>query len=109
MWREAKMNIRTAKDLAEHLSLKIEGEPNLELKGVAAPERAGKNDLMYVDSAKHLDRVLRSAAGCVITTAELRVAGKTMIFSEKPKLSFAKAAAWVTSEEAPAGVHLTAV
>jgi UDP-3-O-[3-hydroxymyristoyl] glucosamine N-acyltransferase len=103
------MNARRAQELAEYLSLEIEGDANMELRSVAGPEQAGANDLVYVESAKNLDRVLQSAAKCVLTTPALRVPGKTMIFSERPKLSFAQAAAWLMPEDDAALVHPTAV
>src|SRR5947207_3151930 len=68
-----------------------------------------ENDSAYIESAKNLARVARSAAQCVLATPELRIPGKTMIFSERPKLSFAQAAMWLMREEEPAGVHPTAV
>src|SRR3954466_14410649 len=103
------MNARTLKNLAEHLGLEFEGDPNHSLSGVASPEQAGENDLIYVESARHLQRVVRSKARSVITTPELRISGKTMIFSERPKLSFAQAALWLTPEQKASGVHPTAV
>ncbi len=103
------MKPRIAKDLADYLLLKLEGDANVVITGVAGPEWAGVNDLVYLDSAKHLERVAQSAAKCVITRPELRIAGKTMIFSERPKLSFTQAAIFLAAEEQPAGIHATAI
>jgi UDP-3-O-[3-hydroxymyristoyl] glucosamine N-acyltransferase len=103
------MTLRTANELARYLSCAIEGDATVRLRGVASPERAGEDDLVYLDSPRHLDRVLRSAARCVITSADLRIVGKTLLLAERPKLAFARAAAWLAPPEPAAGVHPTAV
>src|SRR5947207_1108288 len=53
---------RTAKELAELLGVELEGDGGVELQNVAAPERAGARDLIYVESAKHAERAIASAA-----------------------------------------------
>jgi UDP-3-O-[3-hydroxymyristoyl] glucosamine N-acyltransferase len=103
------MTWHTAKELAQHLSCAMEGDGTARVRGVAGPEWAGEEDLVYVDSPKHLDRVARSAARCVITSKDLLVTGKTLLLTEKPKLAFAKAATWLAAPAEAAGVHQTAV
>ncbi len=44
---------QTAKDLADGIDARLEGDGAVEIGGVAAPERAGASDLIYVDAAKH--------------------------------------------------------
>jgi UDP-3-O-[3-hydroxymyristoyl] glucosamine N-acyltransferase len=101
---------RTAKELAEALGAKIEGDSSLELRGVAAPERAGPHDLIYVAAAKHVERAASSAALCVIAGEGIALPRKTVLRSGQPKLAFAKAAALLI-ERAPiaAGIHPTAI
>jgi UDP-3-O-[3-hydroxymyristoyl] glucosamine N-acyltransferase len=108
------MTVRTAKELAEHLSCAMEGDGALRLRGLAGPEWAGEEDLIYVDSPRHLARVRESKARCVIASpaqAEtgLRGTGKTLLLTEKPKLAFVQAAAWLSELAQPTGVHPTAV
>jgi UDP-3-O-[3-hydroxymyristoyl] glucosamine N-acyltransferase len=107
------MTLRTAKELAEHLACAIEGDGGVRVRGVAGPEWAGEEDLVYVDSPKHVDRVARSAARCVIASpsqaGDLRAAGKTLLLAEKPKVAFVKAAARLAAPAPAAGVHATAV
>ena len=102
--------IQTAKSLAEALDAKLEGDDAIELQGVAAPERAGPYDLIYVEKAKHAGRAEASAALCVIAPENLALKGKTILRSAQPKLAFAKAAALIV-EQAPiaTGIHQTAV
>lgn len=103
------MTMRTANDLAQYLSCAIEGDAAVLLRGVAGPERAGEEDLIYLDSPRHVDRVQRSAARCVITSPSLAVTGKTLLLAEQPKLAFARAAAWLAPPPLAQGVHATAV
>lgn len=101
---------RTAGDLANFLGCPLRGEASLTLKGVASPETAEGDDLVYLESSRHLERVLQSAARCVITSADLTVSGKTLITAARPKLAFARAAAWLApSSPIAKGVHSTAV
>ena len=101
---------RTAKDLAEEIGARLEGDGALEVGGVAAPERAGARDLIYAESPKHAKRAAASAARCVIAGEGIALAGKTVLRSAQPKLAFAKAAALLI-ERAPiaTGIHATAI
>ena len=100
----------TAAHLAEKIGARVEGDERAELTGVAAPERAGAKDLIYVEAAKHLDRALQSAATCVVAPDALVLPGKTVLRSKQPKVAFAKAAA-ILVERSPvsSGVHPTAI
>jgi UDP-3-O-[3-hydroxymyristoyl] glucosamine N-acyltransferase len=100
----------TAKELAAAVGAAVEGEGGFELKGVAAPERAGTHDLIYVENAKHAERAVASAAQCVIAPEALTIPGKTILRSSQPKVAFAKAAAIILGRPPiAAGVHPTAV
>src|SRR5260370_38984545 len=101
---------RTAGDLAEFLGSPLQGDSAVVLKGVASPEAADTDDLVYLESSRHTERVIRSAARCVITSSELMISGKTLILTPRPKLAFARAAAWLVPHAPIAhGVHATAV
>lgn len=100
----------TADELARQLGASIEGEASVEIEGVASPEKAGPKDLIYVDSARHLDRAEKSAARCLLAHEGTRLSGKTVIQVTEPKLAFAKAAAWLLPKAAPLSlVHATAL
>jgi len=101
---------RTAGELASFLGCPLQGDANVALRGVASPESAGPADLIYLDSPRHLERVLQSRSCCVITSSDLAVAGKTSIIAARPKLLFARAAAWLLPlPKIAQGVHPTAV
>lgn len=101
---------RTAKELAETIGARLEGDATFELRGVAAPERAGLHDLIYVETSKHGERAQASAALCAIAGEGVSLAGKTVLRHKHAKLAFAKAAALLL-ERAPiaAGIHPTAI
>jgi UDP-3-O-[3-hydroxymyristoyl] glucosamine N-acyltransferase len=108
------MTLRTAKELAQFLSCAVEGDAAVRLRGVAGPERAGEQDLIYLDSPRNLERVRRSKALCVIASpspgsADLAALGKTVLLADKPKVVFVKAAAWLTAPRESRGIHPTAV
>jgi len=102
--------IKTAGELATVIGAKIQGDASVELHGVAAPERAGIHDLIYVEAARHADRAAASGAVCVIAGESIAIPGKTVLRHAQPKVAFAKAAA-ILLERAPiaAGIHATAI
>src|SRR3989475_1111463 len=101
---------RTAKEVAEAIGAKLEGDGATELGGVAAPERAGTRDLIYVESAKHAQRAAASAAICVIAAEGIALAGKTVLRSGQPKVAFAQAAELLLGRAPIAsGIHPTAI
>jgi UDP-3-O-[3-hydroxymyristoyl] glucosamine N-acyltransferase len=102
--------ISTAAELAKYLGAELEGDASAPVSGVASPERARADDLIYVESPRHQARVAASAARCVIAHQGLRIAGKTILGVNEPKLAFAKTAAWLLKEPARSGVvHPTAI
>ncbi len=101
---------RTAGEIASYLRAEIEGDARVPVSGVAAPERARPEDLIYVDSPRHVNRATSSRARCVLTGPEIRAAGKTILRVANPKLAFAKVAAWLLPGARLAdGIHATAV
>jgi UDP-3-O-[3-hydroxymyristoyl] glucosamine N-acyltransferase len=112
MTRETRASgaMRTAGELGRYLLCTVSGDSNAKIRGVASPERADVEDLIYLDAPRHLERAEQSQARCVITLAALPIPGKTLLVVPQPKLAFAKAAAWL-SPPAPIaeGIHATAV
>src|SRR6202049_4772837 len=100
----------TAGEVAQYLGARLEGDALALVSGVASPDRAGAEDLIYVDSPRHRGRAVESAARCVLVRPSLRLAGKTIIETSDPKFAFAKAAAWLLRKPPPpAVVHPTAI
>jgi UDP-3-O-[3-hydroxymyristoyl] glucosamine N-acyltransferase len=102
--------IRTAKELAEYLGCKLEGDGAAQICGVASPASARPEDLVYVESQRHLDRAAASAARCMVIAPGFSMPGKVLLRAANPKLAFARAAAWlVPSSPIAQGIHPTAV
>jgi UDP-3-O-[3-hydroxymyristoyl] glucosamine N-acyltransferase len=100
----------TAQELAADIGARLEGDGAVELRRVAAPERAGPHDLIYVEATKNVPRAASSAALCVVAPDNVAIAGKTLLRHAQPKVAFAKAAARLL-EPAPiaSGIHPTAM
>ncbi len=102
--------VRTAGEIAAHLGAKFEGDANARVAGLAGPETAGAEDLIYVESARHAERAAASKAKCVLCTADVALPGKTRIVVEHPKLAFARVAEWLLPKPRMiVGIHPTAV
>ena len=101
---------KTAGELAASIGAHLTGNKDFEVRGVAAPERAGQHDLIYIEAAKYAERAAKSAAGCVIAADGISISGKTILRHAAPKIAFAKAAA-ILVERPPisVGIHPTAI
>ncbi len=101
---------RTAKELAEYLGCALEGDGAARVSGVASPASARAQDLIYVESQRHLDRAAASAARCVVIAPGISMSGKILLRAANPKLAFARAAGWLVPPVPIAqGIHATAV
>lgn len=101
---------RTAKELCELIGATVEGDGSVEVAGVAAPERAGARDLIYVESAKHAVRAAASEALCAIACEGVALPGKTVLRTAQPKVAFARAAELLLGRSPIAtGIHATAI
>lgn len=101
---------RTAMELAEYLGCTLEGDAAALISGVASPAFARAEDLIYVDSARRLDQAAASAASVVVIAESLALTGKVLLRAADPKLSFARAAAWlVPAAPIATAIHATAL
>src|SRR5690349_8355551 len=100
----------TAQELANFLNARLEGDGGATISGIAGPEDAGAEDLIYVEAEKHAARAQASAARCVVAAEGTALKNKTLLIAAQPKLAFARAAARLV-EESPVAwvVHPTAV
>jgi UDP-3-O-[3-hydroxymyristoyl] glucosamine N-acyltransferase len=102
--------IHTAGELAGYLSAKIHGDAQTPITGVASPESAKPEDLIYADSPRQGERAAGTAARCVLAAPGTNLPGKTILEVENPKLAFAKAAAWLLPRPPlRAEIHPTAI
>lgn len=104
------MKKMTAEELARVLNAGVGGDGGAWVAGIAAPEEAGEEDLIYVEAPKHKERAEASRARCAIVAEGMQLRNKTTIAVKEPKLAFVKAAEHLLEEEAIArGIHATAV
>jgi UDP-3-O-[3-hydroxymyristoyl] glucosamine N-acyltransferase len=102
--------MRTAGELAQFLGAKLHGDASRPVTGVANPDAARADDLIYMDSPRHQERVEKSDALCVLVGQGIEIAGKTTLEVPNPKFAFAKAAAWLLPRPAlRPEIHPTAI
>jgi UDP-3-O-[3-hydroxymyristoyl] glucosamine N-acyltransferase len=107
----------TAKELAEYIGAKIEGDGSLKISGCASPASAKAGEVVFIEAgrnaeatAKLAEAAAKSAARCVILPPGTELAGKTLLRAANPRLAFAKALAWLhPASRIAQGVHATAI
>ncbi len=102
--------MRTAEDLARSIGAELEGDGARPVRGLAGPEQAQADDLIYCEGERQRARAEASRAGTALVPPGLALPGKTLLRVTEPKLAFARAAAFLL-EPAPAaqGIHPSAV
>ena len=100
----------TAKELADRFGCTLDGDGSTRVSGVASPAAAGAEDLIYVESPRHLDQAASSAARCVAIAPSLSLPGKVLLRAANPKAVFARAAEYLLPATSIAkGIHPSAV
>ena len=101
-------------EIAKHIGGRVVGA-DVEVASVASLESATLQDVVFVDSEKHLAAALGSKAAAVIA-GEFADAGnrpvlrKPLLIAEQPRLAFARASELLCPKQRPnAGVHRSAV
>lgn len=104
------MKKMTAEELAGILNANVDGDGGAWVAGIAAPEDAAEEDLIYVEAPKHKERAEASRARCAIVAEGMELRNKTTIAVKEPKLAFVKVAEHLLEEEPIArGIHATAL
>jgi len=100
-----------ARELAERLQAALEGDPDVELAGVAPIETAGPGELAFASGRKAAELARRSRAGCLLLAPGVPgAAARCVIRVADPRAAFARAVRWFYPEpEAKPGLHPTAV
>ena len=100
-----------AEVLAIKLGLVLQGDGARMIRGAAALEEAGPDQLAFVGHAKFFAAGAASRAGCLIAGSEFPAgAGQTVLVSGQPRAHFAAALALLYPARAVrAGIHATAV
>ena len=93
-------------DLAAAVGGEVEGDPTLEVCGVAGLEEAGPDQLSFLANRKYVASFRRSRAGAVLVSPTEAAPGRTLVRCRDPYLAFAKALAlFHPPPRPPPGVH----
>jgi UDP-3-O-[3-hydroxymyristoyl] glucosamine N-acyltransferase len=96
-------------DLAAALGRDVEGDGEVEIRGVAPLDRAGPGDLAFVRTERYAAQLAATRASAVILPPGVDAGGRPAIRSPQPGLDFARAVRRLLPEATPpAGVHPTA-
>jgi UDP-3-O-[3-hydroxymyristoyl] glucosamine N-acyltransferase len=98
------------RELAERLSLPLEGNGDLNLTGAAELERAAASELAFVGAKKFFKIAASSVAGCLIVTEDFPASDRTLLRAKEPRAAFAAALQLLyPAQPAPIGIHPSAV
>jgi len=79
-------------EIALALGLPFRGDGNQRLVRVSGWDNAGKDSLVFLEGSRELPAAAGFSVGCIIAAPGLVPEGFNAIFSDKPKLAFARAA-----------------
>jgi UDP-3-O-[3-hydroxymyristoyl] glucosamine N-acyltransferase len=98
------------RELAARLGRELSGDGTRVVRGVAALESAGPDDLAFVRGPRYAEALAASRAGFAIAPPSVDTGERPAIRSPRPDFDFARAVALLYEpERPPAGVHPTAV
>jgi len=85
------MDVRghTTAELASRLGARLEGPPDLLLRGVAPLATAGPDELSFLASPKYLSEARATRAGAVITSPGVDLGGRPLLVVDDPYLALA--------------------
>jgi UDP-3-O-[3-hydroxymyristoyl] glucosamine N-acyltransferase len=97
-------------EIASRLKATLEGDPNIEITGVAGVEEAKAGELTFLANRKYRAALASSRASAVLVAKDPVPAGMAALHSANPYLDFARAIELFHAAPAYApGVHATAV
>lgn len=98
------------KELARLLGGQLDGDENIEIRGVAGLESAGPSDLTFAEGERAVQSAANSRAGCLLVPAGTTLPDHTVIAVAHPKLALIRAArSLIVPRPHAQGVHTTAV
>jgi UDP-3-O-[3-hydroxymyristoyl] glucosamine N-acyltransferase len=104
------MTAITLGELARAIDAVLDGDPAIEVTGVAGLDEAGPGDLSFLTNPRYRDAATRSSAGAIVVGSDDRIDSRNVLRCKNPYLSFAKAVELLTPMERPAaGVDPSAI
>ncbi len=99
-----------ASEIAALVGARIEGDPAVELRGVAPLDRATGSDVSFLSNPKYRDMARNSAAGAILAASAEDLPGRTVLVCANPYVAFARVLArFYPPRRAAPGVHPSAV
>jgi UDP-3-O-[3-hydroxymyristoyl] glucosamine N-acyltransferase len=96
-------------ELARAIDARLDGDPLVEVSGVAPLEGAGPEDLSFLANPKYMEAALASSAGALVVDEDYQANGQNVLRSDNPYLSFARAVdLLLPPPAAEPGVHQSA-
>lgn len=100
----------TLGELARAIGARLEGDPDLEVTGIAGLEEAGEGDLSFLTNPRYRDAASRSEAAAIVVGSEETLDGRNVLRCDNPYLAFARAIELLAPSELQArGVHPSAL
>lgn len=97
-------------DIASAIGASLEGDPGLEIRGIAPIDGAGEGELSFVANERYVARLTSHRASAVIVGTGVAVPRGAVLRAKDPYLAFVKALDLFHRPSRPAaGVHPTAV
>ena len=96
--------------IAAELGCRLEGDPNLEITGVAGLEEARPTELTFLSNPRYAALASQTKAAAILAEAEVGNEDIAVLVSENPYLDFARALElFHPAMDRPEGIHPTAV
>jgi UDP-3-O-[3-hydroxymyristoyl] glucosamine N-acyltransferase len=100
----------TLGELAAAIDAHLEGDPLVEVSGVAGLETAGPSDLSFLANPRYRATAVRSSAGGIVARTDEILDGHNILRSDNPYLAFARAMVLLVPDDEPRpSVHPSAV
>src|SRR5690349_13033348 len=103
---------RKLREVAEHLGVHLIGDPEMLITGVASFTNAIATDLVFVEESRNFQQALDCKAAAVIAGKFALTAScdKSLLISDHPKLTFARAFRFLSvSGEQSSGIDPSAI
>jgi len=96
--KEKKTVKATLKELAALFGGKVEGDPTLEVTGMASLEEAGGEEITFLSEPKYFPRLEKTRAAAAIVPLSFPAFPKPLIRAANPYLAYAKVQAFFTAK-----------
>ena len=104
------MTVMKLQDLAENLGARLDGDPDLEIRGVAGIEHASPGQLAFVANPKYTSYARTTQASAVLVAPDFPAIAAATLRIDNPYLAFARAIDFFYQPPLYApGIHSTAV